>query len=40
MDQNMITALLGISPQCIRIATGDDSCSYLIATEEVAASSQ
>jgi len=41
MDQNMITSLLGISPHCIcHIATGDDSCSYLITTEEIAASSQ
>ncbi len=41
MDQNMITSLLGISPQFIcHIATGDDSCSYLITTEEISANSQ
>jgi len=41
MDQDMITSLLGINPKCIcHVFDGDDSCSYLLPTAQIAAISQ
>lgn len=41
MDQDMITSLLGMNPKCVcHVVDGDDSCSYLLATAQIAAISQ
>ena len=41
MDYEMITSLLGTSPQRVcHLSEGDDSCSYMISTAEIAAISE